>query len=1192
MIGFFSKKESIKNKQKDNLSKIRKPTSEPIENLGCDQCGLWKEVKSPKMLFTGEGKKKVLLLAECPGKSEDEQGIQLVGQAGQVLRKALEELNFDLDRDFWKTNAVVCRPTEGEKNRPPTDLEIKCCRHNWIKVVKELKPDFIFLIGEKAVKSFFMFKGKKIREDLSISRFRKLCIPDLEFNAQVISLYHPSYALRNPDVLPTFKRDLKWAVNHLGNKRKPILNTDFESQVSSSTVFEEVIQKIKNASESEYVSIDYEATGLRPFKENQEIVSVGFSPYPNESFSFPFCYPGIWTEEELKLIKNQWKIFLESPAKKIVHSHQMENIWSRHIFGSWENEWFWDTMVTAHVLDERDKYTSLDFQVFLHWGFEYGEKVEPFKRSVLETGFNRMKEVPLDELLKYNGLDALFTRKLFVLQQEELIKQESLTPAVALFNEGVKCMTEMEYIGIPVDSDYCKQTDSELALESAMLEEKLKKGEEANLFQKIHQKLPNFGSNSKDLPELLFKLLKYKPVKKTIKGKDSVDESVLQELNTELTNNILRVRKLNKIRSTYLSAFLNAIENKIHPSFNLHLARSFRSSSCIAKGTLVDIVRDISEFPKGIPIEDVKPGDLVYCYDENCNLTIRKVLWSGKTGHRKVIRLHWIGGKGKRGYLDVTPEHKIRLADGRYIEAKSLTGDFRLPGTSLKTRKIRVLALGRNKDLIYSTGTEGGVIESRFIYQQIYGTLTKNEVVHHKDRNHFNHTPNNLEKKTKKDHCKYHIDLVPIEEKQRRLKIAIRKMTETGKKYKFPSGKDHYYFLGLSKWKTLRLLAEAKGMSTKVNHDFETFKIYLEKHRINPWMVRLHYDSRTGEYITKRKLKELEKKGINKIAEELRVNYYKVIKLFELHGISIKRKCWGNQFGKWPVNNHSIIKIEELNQEVDVYNLEVEDFHNFIANEICVKNSSPNFQNIPRKDEDAQKAARSVVVPSPGNLLGEVDYGGHEVRVVCSLSQDKHLIKDLQNGLDIHSLFAEMMGISRFDSKNQFVFAEIYGSNYFAIFKNLLPLYPKLKENTVKKAEEELWKRYSGVRNWQLNLVEKYKKTGHVDMPWGFKRRGYLERNKIFNTPVQGSAFLCLLWSIIEINKIKKKEKWKSSIIGQIHDSMLWDINPNEKDHVLKVCNKIMVEDIMKENPWIIIPFITEWKFSDINGSWFEMKEE
>ena len=833
MIGFFSKKEFIKNKE-NSLSIIRKTASEPIENLGCEQCGLWKEVKSPKMMVTGKGLRKTLILAECPGKSEDEQGIQLVGQAGQALRKALEELNFDLDRDFWKTNVVACRPTEGEKNRTPTDLEIKCCRHKWVVVVKELKPDFIFLMGEKAVKSFFMFKGKKIREDLSISRFRKLCIPDLEFNTQVISLYHPSYAVRNPDVLPTFKRDLKWAVNHLGNKRKQILNTDFESQVSSSTIFEEVMQRIKDASKSEYVSIDYETTGLRPFKENQEIVSIGFSHCPNESFSFPFCYPGIWTEEELKLIKNQWTIFLESPAKKIVHSHQMENIWSRHIFGSWENEWYWDTMVVAHILDERDKFTSLDFQVFLHWEFEYGEEIEPFKRSVLNSNFNRMKEAPLDGLLKYNGLDALFTRKLFDLQQEELIKQESLVPAVALFNEGVKCMSEMEYIGIPIDSDCCKQTDSRLALESAMLKNKLEKGEEANLFQKIHQKLPNFNSNSKDLPELLFKILKYKPVKKTIKGKDSVDESVLQELNTDLTNNILRVRKLNKIRNTYLSAFLDSIENKIHPSFNLHLARSFRSSS-----------------------------------------------------------------------------------------------------------------------------------------------------------------------------------------------------------------------------------------------------------------------------------------------------------------------------------------------------------------------SNPiNFQNIPKKDKDAQKATRSVVVSSPGNLLGEVDFGGHEVRVVCSLSKDKNLIKDLQNGVDIHSLFAEMMGISRFDSKNQFVFAEIYGSNYFAIFKNLLPLYPKLKENTVKKAEEELWKRYSGVRNWQLNLVEKYKKTGHVDMPWGFKRRGYLERNKIFNTPVQGSAFLCLLWSIIEINKIKKKEKWKSSIIGQIHDSMLWDINPNEKDHVLKVCNKIMVEDIMKENPWIIIPFITEWKFSDINGSWFEMKNE
>jgi len=176
--------------------------------------------------------------------TEDEQGIQLMGDAGQVLRGCLKELGLDLDRDFWKTNAVICRPTEGERNRTPTDLEIKCCRQNWVSVVKELKPHFIFLMGEKAVKSFFMFKGKKIREDLSISRFRKLCIPDLESGTQVICLYHPSCALRNPEVISTFKRDLKWAVGHLRSEKKKIFNIDFKSQVNSSTIFEEVIQRI------------------------------------------------------------------------------------------------------------------------------------------------------------------------------------------------------------------------------------------------------------------------------------------------------------------------------------------------------------------------------------------------------------------------------------------------------------------------------------------------------------------------------------------------------------------------------------------------------------------------------------------------------------------------------------------------------------------------------------------------------------------------------------------------------------------------------------------------------------------------------------------------------------------------------------------------------------------------------------
>lgn len=81
--------------------KIKREKKE--ENLDpCEKCGLYKNCLSPKMDYSGEGRKNILIIAEAPGKTEDEQGVQLVGQAGELFKENLNNLGFDLDQDFWK----------------------------------------------------------------------------------------------------------------------------------------------------------------------------------------------------------------------------------------------------------------------------------------------------------------------------------------------------------------------------------------------------------------------------------------------------------------------------------------------------------------------------------------------------------------------------------------------------------------------------------------------------------------------------------------------------------------------------------------------------------------------------------------------------------------------------------------------------------------------------------------------------------------------------------------------------------------------------------------------------------------------------------------------------------------------------------------------------------------------------------
>ena len=73
----------------------------------CGICGLHKTCLSPKMPFTGKGRKKILFVAEAPGRIEDNKNEQLIGKAGQLFRRILTPLDFNLDRDGFKHNAII-----------------------------------------------------------------------------------------------------------------------------------------------------------------------------------------------------------------------------------------------------------------------------------------------------------------------------------------------------------------------------------------------------------------------------------------------------------------------------------------------------------------------------------------------------------------------------------------------------------------------------------------------------------------------------------------------------------------------------------------------------------------------------------------------------------------------------------------------------------------------------------------------------------------------------------------------------------------------------------------------------------------------------------------------------------------------------------------------------------------------------
>ena len=72
--------------------KVDAPQKVVAAKANCLKCGLDKSCKHPRMKMTGEGQKGIFFLAEAPGAEEDEYGKQLIGDAGQELRKYLKQM--------------------------------------------------------------------------------------------------------------------------------------------------------------------------------------------------------------------------------------------------------------------------------------------------------------------------------------------------------------------------------------------------------------------------------------------------------------------------------------------------------------------------------------------------------------------------------------------------------------------------------------------------------------------------------------------------------------------------------------------------------------------------------------------------------------------------------------------------------------------------------------------------------------------------------------------------------------------------------------------------------------------------------------------------------------------------------------------------------------------------------------------
>lgn len=299
----------------------------------------------------------------------------------------------------------------------------------------------------------------------------------------------------------------------------------------------------------------------------------------------------------------------------------------------------------------------------------------------------------------------------------------------------------------------------------------------------------------------------------------------------------------------------------------------------------------------------------------------------------------------------------------------------------------------------------------------------------------------------------------------------------------------------------------------------------------------------------------------------------------------------------------------------------------------------PNFQNFPVRRPEIAKLIRSAFIPRPGRQLVEFDFKGVEVSVAACYNKDPQLIKYVTDPTtDMHGDMGQqcyivskdqMTKLIRYAAKNRFTFPEFYCNWYKAVAKDLWlaitelnlctsdgkPLKEHLKkkgihgrgtcdvesndeprpgtfEAHIKAVEDDFWhNRFKVYDQWKKDWNDAYLERGYFDTFTGFRCQTMMNRKQVVNYPIQGSAFHCLLWSLIRVQKLLRKYKLKSLIVGQIHDSMLMDVLIRELKDVIDIVRQVTMEDLAKHWRWIIVPMRIECETAPPGKSWYEKKE-
>ncbi len=257
--------------------------------------------------------------------------------------------------------------------------------------------------------------------------------------------------------------------------------------------------------------------------------------------------------------------------------------------------------------------------------------------------------------------------------------------------------------------------------------------------------------------------------------------------------------------------------------------------------------------------------------------------------------------------------------------------------------------------------------------------------------------------------------------------------------------------------------------------------------------------------------------------------------------------------------------IDALPNQVDTITGRVHtDYMQTVAATGRLSSNNPNLQNIPVRTERGRLIRKAFIARDENYTLVSADYSQIELRIIAALSGEENMIKAFQNNEDIHrSTAAKVFNVpleevtkeQRSNAKTV-NFGIIYGVSAFGL-SNQTSLSRKESAELI----DAYYATYPKLKSYMANQVDFARENGYVQTVLGRRRylkdinsanmmvRSGAERNAV-NAPIQGSAADIIKIAMINIHKKLVTENWKSKMLLQVHDELVFDVHTSELEKI------------------------------------------